>query len=58
MVNIVENIGGYALRSFFSTGLYKGLIINLLIIPLLIYIFQKKIKICLIRALDIDLKIN
>ena len=58
MVNIVENIGGYTLRSFFSTGLYKGLIINLIIIPLLIYIFKNKIKLGLIRALDIDLKIN
>ena len=58
MVNIVENIGGYALRSFFSTGLYKGLIINLIFIPILIYIFRNNIKICLIRALDIDIKIN
>ena len=58
MVDFFYNLGGHSFRTFISTGFYKGLIIVLIIIPLICFIFQNKIKNYLIKSLDIEIKKN
>ena len=56
IVDFFYNNGGYSLRSFLSTGLYKALILIFIITPFLLFIYQKNIKKFLIYIIGINVK--
>ena len=59
IIELVSFKGGVKLKPFISSGFYKVLILNFIIIPIILIIFRNKIRGLLLKALFIkDIKSN